>query len=60
MNRKERAPEDSWAVIPTEELAAMQRVKPAAHVEELAADIWESFEEVEAFLADVYTARTVD
>lgn len=49
-----------WEPIPTEGLAVMQRVKPVTHVEELAADIWESPEEVEAFLADVYAARTGD
>ena len=49
-----------WEPIPTEELAVMQRVKPVTRVEELVADIWESPEEVEAFLADVYAARTGD
>lgn len=49
-----------WEPIPTEELAVMQRAKPVARVEELAADIWESTEEREAFLADVYAARTAD
>jgi hypothetical protein len=49
-----------WEPIPTDELAAMQRTKPLAHIEELAADIWESPEELEAFLADVYRARAED
>ncbi|HXH21421.1 MAG TPA: hypothetical protein VNN10_05285, partial [Dehalococcoidia bacterium] len=49
-----------WESISTEELAAMQRVAPLARVEELAADIWESPEELDAFLADIYSARTAD
>jgi uncharacterized protein (DUF2384 family) len=48
-----------WERASLDGLAEMQRVKPVARVEELAADIWESPEELEAFLADVYAARTV-
>jgi hypothetical protein len=46
-----------WEAIPADELAAMQGTKPLTHIEELAADIWESPEELKAFLEDVYRAR---
>lgn len=49
-----------WEPIPTDDLAAMQHVKPVVRVEDLAADIWESPEELEAFLAEVYEARRPD
>jgi hypothetical protein len=45
--------------VPTEELARRQGVKPIASVEDLAAveDPFESDEEYEAFLADLYASR---
>ncbi len=45
-------------VVPTEELARRQGVKPITSVDELAQpDLWESNEEYEAFLADLYASR---
>ena len=44
--------------VPTEELARRQGVKPITSVDELAQpDLWESDEEYEAFLADLYASR---
>jgi hypothetical protein len=44
--------------LPIEELARRQGVKPIKSVEELAQpDLWESDEEYEAFLADLYASR---
>jgi hypothetical protein len=44
--------------VPTEELARRQGVKPIKSVEELAQpDLWESDQEYEAFLADLYASR---
>ncbi len=44
--------------VPTEELARRQGVKPIKSVDELAQpDLWESDEEYEAFLADLYASR---
>ena len=52
----ERWPTDN--VAPTEELARRQGVKPIKSVDELAQpDLWESDEEYEAFLADLYASR---
>lgn len=48
---------NGWEAIPLDELAALQGAKPVECVEELAADIWESPEEIEAFLSDVYANR---
>ena len=43
---------------PTEELARRQSVKPIEPVDKLAPpDPWESDEEYEAFLADLYASR---
>lgn len=39
------------------ELAAHQAVRPIESVEELAADVWESDEELDAFLADLRASR---
>ncbi len=39
------------------ELAADQKARPLERAEDLAADLWESREDLEAFLADVYHAR---
>ena len=45
-------------VVPTEELARRQGVKPIKSVDELAQpDLWESDEKYEAFLADLYASR---
>jgi hypothetical protein len=52
---------DDWTdddFVPTEELARRQGVKPIKSVDELAEpDLWESDEEYEAFLADLYASR---
>jgi hypothetical protein len=52
---------DDWSAndfVPTEELARRQGVKPIESVDELAQpDLWESDEEYEAFLADLYASR---
>lgn len=40
-----------------EDLALAQHVELVAHPEDLAADIWESDAELEAFLADLRAAR---
>jgi hypothetical protein len=53
----ERWPADDF--VPTDELARRQGVRPIASVEDLAAaeDPFESDEEYEAFLADLYASR---
>jgi hypothetical protein len=52
----EQWPTDDF--VPTEALARRQGVKPITSVEELAQpDPWESDEEYEAFLADLYASR---
>ena len=53
----EHVPEDDF--VPPDELARRQRVRPIASVEDLAAvgDPFESDEEYEAFLADLYASR---
>ena len=53
---------DDWPdgdFVPTEELARRQGVKPIKSVDELVAacGLWESDEEYEAFLADLYASR---
>jgi hypothetical protein len=55
-------PEQQWPkddFVPTEELASRQGVKPITSVDELAAEVdpFESDEEYEAFLADLYASR---
>ena len=53
----EQWPADDF--VPTEELARRQGVKSITSVDELAQpDLWESDEEYEAFLADLYTSRS--
>ena len=39
------------------ELAALQQVQPVASAEELAADLWESDEELDEFLRDLRSGR---
>jgi hypothetical protein len=53
----EQWPDDDF--VPTEELARRQGVRPIKSVEDLAAteDPFESDEEYEAFLADLYASR---
>jgi hypothetical protein len=52
----EQRPSDDF--VPTEELARRQGVKPITSIDELAQpDLWESDEEYEAFLADLYASR---
>lgn len=53
---------DDWSAddfVPTEELVRRQGVKPITSVDDLAAavDPFESDEEYEAFLADLYASR---
>jgi hypothetical protein len=44
--------------VSTEDLARRQGIKPIKSVDELAQpDLWESDEEYEAFLADLYASR---
>ena len=40
-----------------DELAAIQRIAPVDSLDDLAADLWESDEELDAFLADVQRSR---
>jgi hypothetical protein len=56
----EQWPADDF--VPTEELARRQGVKPIKSVDDLAAavDPFESDEEYEAFLADLYASRPAD
>jgi hypothetical protein len=56
----EQWPADDF--VPTEELARRQGVKPIKSVDDLAAavDPFESDEEYEAFLADLYASRRAD
>ncbi len=56
-DRPEQWPADDF--VPTEELARQQGILPIKSVEELAAaeDPFESDEEYEAFLADLYASR---
>ena len=53
--------DDQWPsddFVPTEELARRQGVKPIPSIDELAQpDLWESDEEYEAFLTDLYASR---
>jgi hypothetical protein len=55
---------DQWPAddfVSTDELARRQGVKPIKSVDELAQpDLWESDEEYEAFLADLYASRRTD
>ena len=53
----DNGPDDDF--VPTEELARRQGVKPIKSVDDLAADVdpFESDEEYEAFLADLYASR---
>src|SRR5690242_2662546 len=53
----ERWPEDDF--VPTEELARRQGIRPINSVDDLAAEVdpFESDEEYEAFLADLYASR---
>ena len=52
-----RRPDDDF--VPTEELARRQGIKPITSVDDLAAEVdpFESDEEYEAFLADLYASR---
>jgi hypothetical protein len=47
-----------WEPSSVDDLARIQNVRPLERLEDLAAPIWESAEELERFLADVYAART--
>lgn len=52
-----------WAAeeIPTDELAKRQGVEPIGSVDELAQpDLWESEQEYQGFLADLYATRHAD
>jgi hypothetical protein len=49
-------PDDDF--VPIEELARRQGVKPITSIDELAQpDLWESDQEYEEFLADLYSSR---
>ena len=43
-----------------EELARQQGVTPVVPVEDMRADLWDSDEELDAFLADVRSSRQAD
>lgn len=43
-----------------DELARAQGLRPVESVDELALDVWESDEELDAFLADVRSSRDAD
>jgi len=43
-----------------EELARQQGVRPVESVEDMQADLWDSDEELEEFLADVRASRQAD
>ena len=55
--KTDRWPDDDF--VSTEELVRRQGVRPISSIEDLAADIdpFESDEEYEAFLADLYASR---
>jgi len=46
-----------WQHRSVAELAADQGIKPLERAEDLVVDLWESSEDLEAFLTDVYHAR---
>lgn len=58
----DRAPQRSGGEhVPVEELARRQDIQPVESVDELAIpDMWESDEELEEFLADLYASRHAD
>jgi hypothetical protein len=55
---------DHWPIdddVPVEELARRQGVRPVASLDELARpELWESQQEFEDFLADLYASRRSD
>lgn len=54
-------PRPSGEHVPIEELARRQGVRPVESVDELAIpDLWDSDEELEEFLADLYASRHAD
>jgi len=46
-----------WEPLSPDVLARLQDIRPLERAEDLSAPIWESDEELEQFLADVYAAR---
>jgi hypothetical protein len=46
-----------WEPLSPDVLARVQNIRPLERAEDLIAPIWESGEELEQFLADVYAAR---
>ena len=46
--------------VSVEELARQQGVSPVTSVEDMQADLWDSDEELDAFLADVRASRQAD
>lgn len=48
------------AQVPTDELATHQKVRPVSSLDELEADVWDSDDELEAFLASTRTSRDVN
>lgn len=47
-----------WDSLELSELARLQGVRPVERAEDLVAPVWESAEEMNRFLADVYASRT--
>lgn len=57
----EHTPDWSEDDVPVEELARRQGVQPVASLEELAhPELWDSDEEYEEFLNDLYASRRVE
>ena len=48
------------ASVPVEELARRKGVRPVESVDEMAQDVFESDQELQEFLAQVYAAREAD
>lgn len=47
----------SWVALSIDELARLQGAREVTDVDELASDVWESDEELDAFLADLRASR---
>ncbi len=61
LDEQDRFPEQEhpfWEPVDLEQLSALRGVQPIGSPEDLRADIWESEEELEEFLAEVYTSRS--
>jgi len=57
---------DFWRLLPfdrplsVDELARQQGVRPVRSLDEMRADLWDSDDELEAFLADLRASRRAD